>query len=138
MVTYELLIEHVRNKLKALNIPQREVPKIINAYLPLRDRIDEGRVGEVQVNRWLANGHHRQTVARGDVVLALFQYIYFPLNEHRFEPVQHRTDQSGVVYGSPEGVRGCNDPQSSKMSEQAGGASNGESGRGEVDIQQGL
>lgn len=119
MVTYELLIEHVRNKIKALNIPQREVPKIINAYLPLRDRIDEGRVGEVQVNRWLANGHHRQTVARGDVVLALFQYIYFPLNEHRFEPVQHRADTSGVVYGDPSSIRGCDSDEGVRVPEQA-------------------
>jgi len=107
MVTYKLLMEYVRNKLKALNIPQREVPKIINAYLPLNDRIDEGRVGEVQVNRWLANGHARQTIARGDVVLALFQYIYFPLEHHKYEPVQHGTDQSGVVYGNPESLGGC-------------------------------
>jgi hypothetical protein len=135
MVTYELLIEHVRNKLKALNIPQREVPKIINAYLPLRDRIDEGRVGEVQVNRWLANGHHRQTVARGDLVLALFQYIYFPLNEHRFEPVQHRTDTSGVVYGSAESVRRCNDPEAVKQQAQDRGNADRCEASNPVDIQ---
>ena len=113
-------MEYVRNKLKALNIPQREVPKIINAYLPLNDRIDEGRVGEVQVNRWLANGHHRQTIARGDVVLALFQYIYFPLDEHKHEPVQHRADQSGVVYGDTKSMGGCDDSAPLQVSEQTG------------------
>lgn len=113
-------MENVRNKLRYLGIPQRELPKIINAYLPIRDRIDEGRVGEVQCNRWLANQHHRQTIARGDIVLALFQYCYFPLDEHKHEPVQHRADQSGVVYGNPEGMGGCDDSAPLQVSEQAG------------------
>ena len=131
-------MEYVRNKLKALNIPQREVPKIINAYLPLNDRIDEGRVGEVQVNRWLANGHARQTIARGDVVLALFQYIYFPLEHHKYEPVQHRTDQRGVVYGSAESVRRCNDPQGLQMPKQAGEQRIEPDVSNQLDQQQGL
>jgi hypothetical protein len=138
MVTYQLLIEHVRNKLKHLGIPQREVPKIINAYLPLRDRIDEGRIGEVQVNRWLANGHHRQTVARGDVVLALFQYIYFPIDEHKYEPAEHRADPSGVVYGDPESVRGRNDPKGLQVPEQTSEQRTEPDVSNQLDQQQGL
>lgn len=118
MVTYKLLIENVRNKLRHLGIPQRELPKIINAYLPIRDRIDEGRVGEVQCNRWLANQHHRQTIARGDIVLALFQYCYFPLNEHRIEPSEQRTHPSGVVFGDPQSIRGCDNNEGLRVPEQ--------------------
>jgi hypothetical protein len=112
MVTYKLLIENVRNKLQALNIPQREFPAILNTYLPLNERINEGRPGEVQVNRWLANGHHRQTIARGDIVLAMYQYIYFPHEKHRAPIIRTETDRTdkdrtnscGVVYGDTKGV----------------------------------
>ena len=113
-------MEYVRNKLTNLGIPQRELPKIINEYLPINDRIDEGRVGEVQCNRWLANGHARQTIARGDIVLALFQYCYFPLEHHKYEPVQHGTDTSGVVYGHTESLGGCDSAAPLQVPEQAG------------------
>ena len=135
MVTYKLLIENVRNKIKHLGIPQREVPKIINAYLPLRDRIDEGRVGEVQVNRWLANQHHRQTIARGDVVLALFHYVYFPLNEHRIEPSNERTHPSGVVFGDPSGLSRCDKEKDVPVPKQDGALQVGSNQCNSVDIQ---
>lgn len=65
-----LTLERVRRD----GILIKDMPSLLNRYLPEDEQIAEGRSGAVQVSRWLAFDKEYGVTPRGNVVLALQQF----------------------------------------------------------------
>lgn len=52
----------------------KDMPSLLNRYLPEGEKISEGRSGAVQVSRWLAFEKEYGVTPRGNVVLALQKF----------------------------------------------------------------
>jgi hypothetical protein len=68
------VIERALERMRKDGILIKQMPSILNPYLPLSERISEGRSGAVQVSRWLALDKDYGVTPRGNVVLALQQF----------------------------------------------------------------
>ena len=56
------------------NILIKDMPAILNRYLPDGEKISEGRSGAVQVRRWLALEKDYSVTPRGNVLIALMKF----------------------------------------------------------------
>lgn len=52
----------------------KDMPSLLNRYLPEEEKISEGRSGAVQVSRWLAFEKEYGVTPRGNAVLALQKF----------------------------------------------------------------
>ena len=68
------VIERALERMRKEGILIKQMPAILNPYLPPSERISEGRSGAVQVSRWLALDKEYGVTPRGNVVLALQQF----------------------------------------------------------------
>lgn len=70
----EDVINRALERMRREGILIKEMPALLNPYLPLEEKISEGRSGAVQVSRWLALDKEYGVTPRGNVVLALQQF----------------------------------------------------------------
>jgi hypothetical protein len=68
------IVSDVLKKMREGNILIKDMPRLLNAYLPYDEQISEGRSGAVQVSRWLALDKEYGVTPRGNVLLALLQF----------------------------------------------------------------
>jgi hypothetical protein len=52
----------------------KDMPRILNRYLPEEEKISENRSGAVQVSRWLALDKDYSVTPRGNVLIALMKF----------------------------------------------------------------
>jgi hypothetical protein len=52
----------------------KDMPSILNRYLPEGEKLSEGRSGAVQVSRWLALEKDYSVTPRGNVLIALMKF----------------------------------------------------------------
>ena len=68
------VIERVLTRMREENILIKDMPAILNRYLPDGEKISEGRSGAVQVSRWLALEKDYSVTPRGNVLIALMKF----------------------------------------------------------------
>lgn len=68
------VINLVLERMRREGILIKDMPSLLNRYLPPREKISEGRSGAVQVSRWLALDKEYGVTPRGNIVLALQQF----------------------------------------------------------------
>jgi len=68
------IIERVLERMRIEGILIKDMPRILNRYLPDGEKISEGRSGAVQVSRWLATEKEYSVTPRGNVLIALMQF----------------------------------------------------------------
>ena len=68
------VIERVLTRMREENILIKDMPAILNRYLPDGEKISEGRSGAVQVSRWLALDKDYSVTPRGNVLIALMKF----------------------------------------------------------------
>ena len=68
------VIERVLTRMREENILIKDMPAILNRYLPEGEKISEGRSGAVQVSRWLALEKDYSVTPRGNVLIALMKF----------------------------------------------------------------
>lgn len=78
----EEIIEGALQRMRDENILIKEMPAILNEYLPFGEKIPLGRSGAVQVSRWLALDKDYGVTPRGRVLLALMQFSHYKQNSH--------------------------------------------------------
>ena len=72
------VIERVLERMRDEGILIKDMPRILNRYLPDGEKISEGRSGAVQVSRWLATDKDYSVTPRGNVLIALMQFTIKP------------------------------------------------------------
>ena len=73
----EEIIESALQRMRTEGILIKEMPAILNEYLPFGEKIPIGRSGAVQVSRWLALDKDYGVTPRGRVLLALMQFSHY-------------------------------------------------------------
>ena len=68
------VIERVLTRMREEEILIKDMPSILNRYLPEGEKISEGRSGAVQVSRWLALDKDYSVTPRGNVLIALMKF----------------------------------------------------------------
>jgi len=68
------VIERVLERMRSEGILIKDMPRILNRYLPEGEKISEGRSGAVQVSRWLALDKEYGVTPRGNVLIALMKF----------------------------------------------------------------
>ena len=68
------VIERVLTRMREENILIKDMPAILNRYLPEDEKLSEGRSGAVQVSRWLALDKDYSVQPRGNVLIALMKF----------------------------------------------------------------
>lgn len=68
------VIERVLERMREEGILIKDMPSILNRYLPDGEKISEGRSGAVQVSRWLALDKDYSVTPRGNVLIALMKF----------------------------------------------------------------
>ena len=68
------VIERVLERMRSEGILIKDMPRILNRYLPDGEKISEGRSGAVQVSRWLATDKEYSVTPRGNVLIALMKF----------------------------------------------------------------
>ena len=68
------VIERVLERMREEGILIKDMPPILNRYLPDGEKISEGRSGAVQVSRWLATDREYGVTPRGNVLIALMKF----------------------------------------------------------------
>jgi len=68
------VIERVLERMRSEGILIKDMPRILNRYLPDGEKISEGRSGAVQVSRWLALEKDYSVTPRGNVLIALMKF----------------------------------------------------------------
>lgn len=68
------VIERVLERMRSESILIKDMPRILNSYLPEGEKISEGRSGAVQVSRWLAADKEYSVQPRGNVLIALMKF----------------------------------------------------------------
>jgi hypothetical protein len=68
------VIERVLERMRSEGILIKDMPRILNRYLPDGEKISEGRSGAVQVSRWLALEKEYSVTPRGNVLIALMKF----------------------------------------------------------------
>jgi hypothetical protein len=68
------VIERVLERMREEGILIKDMPSILNRYLPDGEKISEGRSGAVQVSRWLALEKEYSVTPRGNVLIALMKF----------------------------------------------------------------
>ena len=68
------VIERVLERMRSEGILIKDMPRILNRYLPECEKISEGRSGAVQVSRWLALEKEYSVTPRGNVLIALMKF----------------------------------------------------------------
>ena len=68
------VIERVLERMRSEGILIKDMPRILNRYLPDGEKISEGRSGAVQVSRWLALEKDYSVQPRGNVLIALMKF----------------------------------------------------------------
>lgn len=68
------LISRTLERMRREGILIKDMPSLLNRYLPEEEKISEGRSGAVQVSRWLAFEKEYGVNPRGNVVLALQKF----------------------------------------------------------------
>jgi hypothetical protein len=68
------VIERVLERMREEGILIKDMPSILNRYLPDGEKLSEGRSGAVQVSRWLALEKDYSVQPRGNVLIALMQF----------------------------------------------------------------
>lgn len=68
------VIERVLERMRNEGILIKDMPRILNRYLPEGEKISEGRSGAVQVSRWLALEKDYSVTPRGNVLIALMKF----------------------------------------------------------------
>jgi hypothetical protein len=84
----EEIIEAVLQRMRKENILIKDMPDLLNEYLPFGEKIATGRSGAVQVSRWLALNKEYGVTPRGPVLLALMQFSNYKTNETKTRIVQ--------------------------------------------------
>ena len=68
------VIERVLERMREEGILIKDMPTILNRYLPEGEKLSEGRSGAVQVSRWLALEKDYSVQPRGNVLIALMKF----------------------------------------------------------------
>lgn len=68
------VIERVLERMRNEGILIKDMPRILNSYLPDEEKISESRSGAVQVSRWLALDKEYSVQPRGNVLIALMKF----------------------------------------------------------------
>ena len=68
------VIERVLERMRKEEILIKDMPSILNRYLPEGEKLSEGRSGAVQVCRWLALDKEYSVQPRGNVLIALMKF----------------------------------------------------------------
>ena len=68
------VIERVLERMRGEGILIKDMPRVLNRYLPDGEKISEGRSGAVQVSRWLALDKDYSVTPRGNVLIALMKF----------------------------------------------------------------
>jgi len=68
------VIERVLERMREEGILIKDMPSILNRYLPEGEKLSEGRSGAVQVSRWLALDKDYSVQPRGNVLIALMKF----------------------------------------------------------------
>ena len=68
------VIERVLERMRNEGILIKDMPRILNRYLPEGEKLSEGRSGAVQVSRWLALDKDYSVTPRGNVLIALMKF----------------------------------------------------------------
>lgn len=68
------VIERVLERMRSEGILIKDMPRILNRYLPEGEKISEGRSGAVQVSRWLALDKDYSVTPRGNVLISLIKF----------------------------------------------------------------
>ena len=68
------VIERVLERMREEGILIKDMPSILNRYLPEGEKLSEGRSGAVQVSRWLALEKDYSVTPRGNVLIALMKF----------------------------------------------------------------
>ena len=68
------VIERVLTRMREEGILIKDMPSILNRYLPEGEKLSEGRSGAVQVSRWLALDKDYSVTPRGNVLIALMKF----------------------------------------------------------------
>jgi len=68
------VIERVLERMRSEGILIKDMPRVLNRYLPDGEKISEGRSGAVQVSRWLATDKDYSVTPRGNVLIALMKF----------------------------------------------------------------
>lgn len=68
------VIESVLERMRNEGILIKDMPRILNRYLPEGEKISEGRSGAVQVSRWLALDKDYSVTPRGNILIALMKF----------------------------------------------------------------
>ena len=68
------VIERVLERMRSEGILIKDMPRILNRYLPEGEKLSEGRSGAVQVSRWLALEKEYSVTPRGNVLIALMKF----------------------------------------------------------------
>jgi len=68
------VIERVLERMREEGILIKDMPSILNRYLPEGEKLSEGRSGAVQVSRWLALDKEYSVTPRGNVLIALMKF----------------------------------------------------------------
>lgn len=68
------VIERVLERMRSEGILIKDMPRILNRYLPSGEKISEGRSGAVQVSRWLALDKEYGVTPRGNVLISLIKF----------------------------------------------------------------
>lgn len=68
------VIERVLERMRSEGILIKDMPSILNRYLPSGEKISEGRSGAVQVSRWLALDKDYSVTPRGNVLISLIKF----------------------------------------------------------------
>ena len=68
------VIERVLERMREEGILIKDMPSILNRYLPEGEKLSEGRSGAVQVSRWLALDKDYSVTPRGNVLIALMKF----------------------------------------------------------------
>jgi hypothetical protein len=68
------VIERVLERMRDEGILIKDMPRVLNRYLPEDEKLSEGRSGAVQVSRWLATDKDYSVTPRGNVLIALMKF----------------------------------------------------------------
>lgn len=68
------VIERVLERMRNEGILIKDMPRILNRYLPEGEKLSEGRSGAVQVSRWLALDKEYSVTPRGNVLISLMKF----------------------------------------------------------------
>ena len=68
------VIERVLERMRNEGILIKDMPRILNRYLPEGEKLSENRSGAVQVSRWLALDKDYSVTPRGNVLIALMKF----------------------------------------------------------------